>query len=59
MAKLTYTALTSLDGYIGDEAGAFDWMAPDPEVLAFVNDLVRPAGTHLSGRRTYDTGVGA
>jgi hypothetical protein len=51
MAKLTYTAITSLDGYIEDESGGFDWAAPDPEVHAFVNDLERPVGTCLYGRR--------
>lgn len=55
MAKLTYTAITSLDGYVEDEGGSFDWAAPDPEVHAFVNDLERPAGTHLYGRRMYET----
>jgi dihydrofolate reductase len=55
MAKLTYTAITSLDGYIEDEGGRFDWAMPDPEVHAFVNDLVRPAGTYLYGRRMYET----
>ena len=55
MAKLTYAALTSLDGYIEDESGAFDWAVPDPEVHAFVNDLERPVGTHLYGRRMYET----
>jgi dihydrofolate reductase len=55
MAKLTYTAITSLDGYIEDEDGKFDWAAPDAEVHAFVNDLERPIGTHLYGRRMYET----
>ena len=55
MAKLNYTALTSLDGYIEDEGGRFDWAVPDPEVHAFVNDLERPVGTHLYGRRMYET----
>lgn len=55
MAKLTYTAITSLDGYIEDEGGAFDWAMPDAEVHAFVNDLERPAGTFLLGRRMYET----
>jgi dihydrofolate reductase len=55
MAKLTYAAITSLDGYIEDEAGKFDWAAPDPEVHAFVNDLERPVGTYLYGRRMYET----
>jgi dihydrofolate reductase len=55
MSKLIYTAITSLDGYIEDEGGKFDWAAPDPEVHAFVNDLERPIGTHLYGRRMYET----
>jgi dihydrofolate reductase len=55
MAKLTYTAITSLDGFIEDEGGRFDWAMPDAEVHAFVNDLERPVGTHLYGRRMYET----
>jgi len=55
MAKLTYTAITSLDGYIEDERGGFDWAVPDPEVHAFVNDLERAVGTYLYGRRMYET----
>jgi dihydrofolate reductase len=55
MAKLTYMALTSLDGYIEDRDGRFDWAMPDVEVHAFVNDLARPVGTHLYGRRMYET----
>lgn len=51
MAKLIYTAITSLDGYIDDEAGNFAWAAPDEELHAFVNDLERPIGIHLYGRR--------
>ncbi len=54
MGKLVYSALMSLDGYIADAAGSFDWAAPDEEVHAFVNDLERPVGTHLYGRRTYE-----
>jgi dihydrofolate reductase len=57
MAKLTYTAITSLDGYIEDEHGGFDWAEPDDEVHAFVNDLERPVGTHLYGRRLYEVMV--
>ncbi|WP_158889176.1 dihydrofolate reductase family protein [Amycolatopsis anabasis] len=53
MAKLTYVALQSLDGYIADEEGEFGWAAPDEEVHAFVNDLMRPVGTYLYGRRMY------
>lgn len=55
MAKLTYTAITSLDGYIEDENGTFDWAAPVPEVHTFVNDLERATGTYLYGRRMYET----
>jgi dihydrofolate reductase len=54
MAKLTYTALTSLDGFIEDREGSFEWAAPDDEVHAFVNDLERGIGTHLYGRRLYE-----
>src|SRR5205807_554125 len=57
MAKLIYSAITSLDGYVADEDGNFDWAAPDEEVHAFVNDLERPVGTYLYGRRMYDTMV--
>jgi dihydrofolate reductase len=55
MAKLIYAAITSLDGYIEDEDGRFDWAEPDPEVHAFVNELERPVGTNLYGRRMYET----
>ena len=54
MAKLIYSAITSLDGYVADEDGNFDWAAPDEEVHSFVNDLERPIGTYLYGRRMYD-----
>jgi dihydrofolate reductase len=54
MAKLIYSALASLDGYIEDEDGKFDWAEPDAEVHAFVNDLERPVGTYLYGRRMYE-----
>jgi len=54
MARLIYTAIASLDGYVADADGSFDWSAPDEEVHAFVNELVRPAGTHLYGRRMYE-----
>jgi dihydrofolate reductase len=57
MAKLIYSAITSLDGYIADEHGNFDWAAPDEEVHAFVNDLERPVGTYLYGRRMYEVMV--
>jgi dihydrofolate reductase len=55
MAKLIYSAIASLDGYVADEDGNFDWAAPDEEVHAFVNDLERPVGTYLYGRRMYET----
>jgi dihydrofolate reductase len=54
MAKLIYSAIMSLDGYIADEHGNFDWAAPNEAVHAFVNDLERPIGTYLYGRRMYD-----
>ncbi|MEP7021022.1 MAG: dihydrofolate reductase family protein [Pseudonocardiales bacterium] len=55
MAKLIYSAIASLDGYTVDEDGNFDWAAPDDEVHAFINDLERPIGTYLYGRRMYET----
>jgi dihydrofolate reductase len=55
MAKLIYVSNVSLDGYIEDEHGSFDWTAPDDELFAFITDLVRPVGTYLYGRRMYDT----
>ncbi len=58
MAKLVYSALGSLDGYIADEHGNFDWAVPDDEVHAFINDLDREAGTYLYGRRMYEVMVG-
>ncbi len=54
MAKLIYSTLMSLDGYVADERGNFDWVIPSDEVHAFVNDLLRPIGTHLYGRRLYE-----
>jgi dihydrofolate reductase len=54
VAKLTYTAIMSLDGYVADENGKFDWARPDEEVHSFVNDLQRPVGTYLYGRRLYE-----
>jgi dihydrofolate reductase len=57
MAKLIYSSIMSLDGYVADEDGTFDWAAPDEEVHAFVNDLERPVGTYLYGRRMYETMV--
>jgi dihydrofolate reductase len=54
MARLIYSGITSLDGYVADADGNFDWSAPDAEVHAFVNDLERPVGTYLYGRRMYE-----
>lgn len=54
MAKLIYSAITSLDQYVVDKSGKFDWAAPDEEVHAFVNDLERGIGTYLYGRRIYE-----
>jgi dihydrofolate reductase len=58
VAKLIYSAIASLDGYIEDEKGTFGWAEPDDEVHAFVNDLERQVGTYLYGRRLYETMVG-
>ena len=58
MAKLIYMAIASLDGYVTDEEGNFEWAKPDEEVHAFVNDLERPIGTHLYGRRLYEVMTG-
>jgi dihydrofolate reductase len=57
MARLIYSAIASLDGYVADEHGKFDLLAPGAEVHAFVNDLERPVGTHLYGRRMYEVMV--
>ena len=57
MAKLIYSAITSLDGYVADEDGSFDWDEPDEEVHTFLNDLERPVGTYLYGRRMYEVMV--
>jgi dihydrofolate reductase len=54
MANLIYAAITSLDGYVADEEGKFDWAAPDEEVHGYVNELERPIGTYLYGRRMYE-----
>jgi len=58
MAKLVYSAIASLDGYIEDESGDFGWAMPDEEVHAFINDLERPVGNYLYGRRMYETMAG-
>ena len=55
MANLIYNVIMSLDGFTTDATGSFEWAAPDDEVHAFVNDLVRPVGTYLYGRRMYET----
>jgi dihydrofolate reductase len=55
MGRLIYSAIASLDGYVEDAEGRFDWGAPDEEVLSFINELERPLGTHLYGRRMYET----
>ena len=57
MAKLIYSAIASLDGYVADEQGPFDWAMPDEEVHSFINEQERRAGTHLYGRRMYETMV--
>jgi dihydrofolate reductase len=54
MAKLIYSAITSLDGFVSDEDGNFDWAEPDEEVHSYVNDLERQVGTYLYGRRMYE-----
>jgi dihydrofolate reductase len=58
MSRLIYSAIAALDGYIADEDGNFDWAVPDEDVHAFINDLDRPLGTYLYGRRMYETMVG-
>ena len=57
MAKLIYSGITSLDGYVADDDGSFGWSVPDEEVHTFVNDLERPIGTYLYGRRMYEVMV--
>jgi dihydrofolate reductase len=57
MAKMIYSAITSLDGYVEDAEGKFEWAEPDEEVHAFVNELERPVATYLYGRRMYETMV--
>jgi dihydrofolate reductase len=54
VADLVYSSIASLDGYVADRHGNFDWAAPDPDVHAFVNDLERRIGTYLYGRRMYE-----
>jgi dihydrofolate reductase len=55
MARLIYSVIASLDGYVADERGNFDWAEPDDEVHSFVNELERPVGTYLYGRGMYET----
>src|SRR5688572_2663616 len=55
MARLIYGAIVSLDGYIEDAEGKFDWAEPDEEVHSFINDVQRSFGTYLFGRRMYET----
>ena len=57
MARLIYSAIMSLDGYVADTEGSFAWAAPDDEVHRCINDLERPIGTYLYGRRMYETMV--
>jgi dihydrofolate reductase len=57
VAKLIYSAITSLDGYVADDDGNFDWAEPDEELHTFINDLERPIGTYLYGRRMYEVMV--
>jgi dihydrofolate reductase len=57
VAKLIYSSIASLDGYVADEDGNFDWAVPDEEVHIFINDLERPVGTYLYGRRMYEVMV--
>jgi dihydrofolate reductase len=54
MPKLIYSAIASLDGYVADDHGKWDWSVPSADVHAFVNDVSRPIGTWLLGRRMYD-----
>jgi RibD C-terminal domain len=51
MGKLIYSMITSLDGYVADKHGGFDWAQPDEELHTFINEVTRPVGTHLYGRR--------
>jgi dihydrofolate reductase len=54
---MLYSAICSLDGYVADERGGFEWAAPDPDLHGFVNDVLAPLGTHLYGRRMYEAMV--
>lgn len=55
MARLIYSTIASADGYVEDADGRFDWAAPDEELHRFLNELERPIGTYLYGRRLYQT----
>lgn len=55
MVSLIYSAICSIDGYVADEQGNFDWAVPDAQVHSFVNELERGVGTYLLGRRMYET----
>ena len=55
MARLIYAAVTSLDGYLADDAGHFDWAVPDEEVHSYINRMERQVGTYLFGRKLYET----
>jgi dihydrofolate reductase len=57
MGRLIYSAIASLDGYVEDREGTFDWGAPDEDVFGFINDLERSIGTYLYGRGMYETMV--
>ena len=58
VARLIYTMITSLDGYVEDEEGNFGWAEPDEDVVTVINDLERPVGTYLYGRRMYEMMAG-
>jgi dihydrofolate reductase len=58
VAQLIYSFIASLDGYVEDAGGRFDWAAPDEDVHAFINELEKPVGTYLYGRRMYETMIG-
>ncbi len=54
MARLIYSAIVSADGYVEDAAGSIDWGTPGEDLFCFINDLERPVGTYLYGRRMYE-----
>jgi dihydrofolate reductase len=58
MGRLVYSVIASLDGYVNDTDGRFGWAEPDPQVHGYVNDVMRPVGTHLYGRRLYEVMAG-